>query len=101
MSAAYQPINLSNSVAIAAAQKSNSVIKSQQQKEKRSMRTEQFDRWLSSNLYPAMAGMCPSLEMYKENMTEPVARRYAELCEGKPENWFDRMLREKVYPVLA
>ena len=65
------------------------------------MRTEQFDKWLSSNLYPAMAGMCPSIEMYKENMTEPVARRYAELCEGKPENWFDRMLREKVYPVLA
>ena len=65
------------------------------------MRTEQFDRWLSSNLYPAMAGMCPSLEMYKVNMTEPVARRYAELCEGKPENWFDTVLREKVYPVLA
>ena len=34
-------------------------------------------------------------------MTGDVAKRYAELCEGKPENRFDRMLREKVYPVLA
>ena len=65
------------------------------------MRTEQFDRWLSSNLYPAMAGMCPSLEMYKESMTGDVAKRYAELCAGEAENNFDRKLREKVYPVLA
>ena len=53
------------------------------------MRTEQFDRWLSSNLYPAMAGMCPSLEMYKESMTGDVAKRYAELCAGEAENNFD------------
>ena len=65
------------------------------------MRIEQFDKWLSSNLYPAMAGMCPSLEMYKESMTGDVAKRYAELCAGKPENAFDRKLREKVYPILA
>ena len=65
------------------------------------MRIEQFDKWLSSNLYPAMAGMCPSLEMYKESMTGDVAKRYAELCAGKPENRFDTVLREKVYPILA
>ena len=63
------------------------------------MTIENFDKWLSENFYPALGGMCPSLEGYK--MTGAVAARYAELCEGKPENWFDRMLREKVYPVLA
>ena len=65
------------------------------------MRTEQFDKWLSENLYPAMAGMCPSLEGYKENMTPTVAERYAQLCAGEVENPFDRKLREKVYPILA
>ena len=64
------------------------------------MRIEQFDKWLSSNLYPAMAGMCPSLEMYT-SMTPVVAKRYAELCARKVENGFDRKLREKVYPILA
>ena len=63
------------------------------------MRIEQFDKWLSNNLYPAMAGMLPSLKEY--NMTPAVAKRYAELCAGKPENWFDKVLREKVYPILA
>ena len=47
-----------------------------------------------------MAGMCPRLEMYK-SMTPAVAARYAQLCEGKPENQFNTVLREKVYPVLA
>ena len=42
---------------------------------------------------------CPKLEGYK--MTGDVAKRYAELCAGKPENRFDRVLREKVYPILA
>ena len=65
------------------------------------MRIEQFDKWLSSNLYPAMAGMCPSLEMYKESMTGDVAKRYAELCAGEAENRFDTVLREQVYPVIA
>ena len=65
------------------------------------MRTEQFDKWLSENLYPAMAGMYPALEIYKENMTPAVAARYAQLCEGKLESAFDRKLREKVYPILA
>ena len=64
------------------------------------MRIEQFDKWLSENFYPAIAGLCPSLEKYK-SMTPDVARRYAELCAGKPENRFDRVLREKVYTVLA
>lgn len=63
------------------------------------MRIEQFDKWLSENFYPALAGLCPSLEGYE--MTGAVAKRYAELCAGKPENAFDRVLREKVYPVLA
>ena len=65
------------------------------------MRTEQFDKWLSENIYPALAGLCPGLIDYRENMTEPVAARYRELCEGKPENRFDTVLREKVYPILA
>ena len=64
------------------------------------MRTEQFDKWLSENIYPALAVLCPSLEMYK-SMTPAVAKRYAELCAGKPENRFDAVLREKVYPVIA
>jgi hypothetical protein len=34
-------------------------------------------------------------------MTPAVAKRYAELCEGKAESAFDRKLREKVYPILA
>ena len=63
------------------------------------MRIEQFDKWLSENFYPAMAGMCSSLEGYE--MTGAVAKRYAELCAGKPENRFDAVLREKVYPVIA
>ena len=65
------------------------------------MRTEQFDKWLSENIYPALAGLCPGLIDYRENMTEPVAARYRELCAGKPENRFDAVLREKVYPVIA
>jgi hypothetical protein len=65
------------------------------------MTVERFDKWLSNNFYPALAGLCPTLEGYKDNMTPDVARRYAELCSGKPENSFDRMLREKVYPILA
>ena len=64
------------------------------------MTVERFDKWLSENLYPALAGLCPSLEGYK-SMTPAVAKRYAELCSGKPENRFDRVLREKVYPVIA
>ena len=64
------------------------------------MTVERFDKWLSNNIYPALAGLCPSLEMYK-SMTPAVAKRYAELCAGKPENAFDRKLREKVYPVIA
>jgi hypothetical protein len=64
------------------------------------MTVEQFDKWLSENLYPAMAGMVPELEGYK-SMTPAVAKRYAELCAGKAENAFDRKLREKVYPILA
>ena len=63
------------------------------------MTVEQFDKWLSENLYPAPAGLCPTLEGYK--ITGDVAKRYAELCAGKPENRFDRVLREKVYPVIA
>ena len=63
------------------------------------MTVERFDKWLSNNIYPAIAGLRPSLEGYE--MTGAVAKRYAELCAGKPENRFDRMLREKVYPVLA
>ena len=59
------------------------------------MRTEQFDKWLSENIYPALAGLCPGLIDYRENMTEPVAARYRELCEGKPENRFDTVLRER------
>ena len=65
------------------------------------MRTEQFDKWLSENIYPALAGLCPGLIDYRENMTEPVAARYRELCEGETENRFDRVLREKIYPILA
>ena len=65
------------------------------------MTVEQFDKWLSENIYPALAGLCPGLIDYRENMTEPVAARYRELCEGKPENRFDTVLREKVYPILA
>ena len=64
------------------------------------MTVERFDKWLSENFYPAIAGLCPSLEKYK-SMTPDVARRYAELCAGKVENGFDRKLREKVYPILA
>ena len=64
------------------------------------MTVERFDKWLSENFYPAIAGLCPSLEIYT-SMTPVVAKRYAELCAGKPENRFDRVLREKVYPVLA
>ena len=63
------------------------------------MTVEQFDKWLSENLYPALAGLCLGLEGYK--MTEPVAARYRELCEGETENRFDRVLREKIYPILA
>ena len=63
------------------------------------MTIENFDKWLSNNIYPAIAGMCSSLEGYE--MTGVVAERYAELCSGKPENAFDRKLREKVYPVIA
>ena len=63
------------------------------------MTVEQFDKWLSENLYPALAGLCPTLEGYK--ITGDVAKRYAELCAGKVENRFDAVLREKVYPVLA
>ena len=63
------------------------------------MTVERFDKWLSENFYPAMAGMCSSLEGYE--MTGAVAERYAELCAGKVENRFDAVLREKVYPVLA
>ena len=55
----------------------------------------------TNKLYPALAGLYPSLEMYKDNMTLDVARRYKELGEGRPENWFDTVLREKVYPILA
>ena len=65
------------------------------------MTVERFDKWLSENLYPALAGLCPTLEGYKDNMTPDVAKRYAELCEGKAENRFDTVLREKVYPVIA
>ena len=65
------------------------------------MTVEQFDKWLSENLYPALAGLCPGLIDYKENMTPPVATRYAELCEVEAENSFDWKLREKVYPILA
>ena len=64
------------------------------------MTVENFDKWLSNNFYPALAGLCPTLEMYK-SMTPAVAKRYAELCSGEVENAFDRKLREKVYPVLA
>ena len=64
------------------------------------MTVERLDKWLSENFYPAIAGLCPSLEMYK-SMTPAVAKRYAELCAGKPENRFDAVLREKVYPVIA
>ena len=64
------------------------------------MTVERFDKWLSENFYPALAGLCPTLEGYK-SMTPAVAKRYAELCEGKAENRFDTVLREKVYPVLA
>ena len=64
------------------------------------MTIERFDKWLSNNIYPAIAGLCPSLEKYK-SMTPAVAERYAELCAGKVENGFDRKLREKVYPVIA
>ena len=63
------------------------------------MTVERFDNWLSNNFYPAIAGLCPSLEGYE--MTGAVAERYAELCAGKVENRFDAVLREKVYPVLA
>ena len=63
------------------------------------MTVERFDKWLSNNFYPAMAGMCPSLEGYE--MTGAVAKRYTELCAGKAENRFDAVLREKVYPVIA
>ena len=65
------------------------------------MTVEQFDKWLSENLYPALAGLCPGLKDYRDNMSPAVAKRYAELCAGKPENRFDRVLREKVYPVIA
>ena len=64
------------------------------------MTVERFDKWLSENFYPALAGLCPSLEGYK-SMTPEVAKRYAQLCAGEVENAFDRKLREKVYPVLA
>ena len=63
------------------------------------MTVERFDKWLSENFYPAIAGLCPSLEGYE--MTGAVAERYAELCAGKAENRFDAVLREKVYPVIA
>ena len=63
------------------------------------MTVERFDKWHSENFYPAIAGLCPTLEGYK--MTGAVAERYAELCAGKVENGFDRKLREKVYPILA
>ena len=49
------------------------------------MTVEQFDKWLSENLYPALAGMVPELEGYT-SMTPAVAKRYAKLCAGKPEN---------------
>ena len=63
------------------------------------MTVERFDKWLINNIYPAIAGLCPSLEGYE--MTGAVAERYAELCAGQVENRFDAVLREKVYPVLA
>ena len=63
------------------------------------MTVERFDKWLSENFYPAIADLCPSLEGYE--MTGAVAKRYVELCAGKPENRFDAVLREKVYPVIA
>ena len=65
------------------------------------MTVEQIDKWLSENLYPALAGLCTGLKDYRDNMSPAVAKRYAELCAGKPENRFDRVLREKVYTVLA
>ena len=65
------------------------------------MTVERFDKWLSENFYPAMAGMVPELIDYRDNMTGDVAARYAELCAGKPENRFAEVLREKVYPILA
>ena len=54
---------------------------------------------LRDKVYPVLAGMCSGLEGYK--MTPDVAARYAQLCEGRPENRFDTVLREKVYPILA
>ena len=39
------------------------------------MTVERFDKWLSNNFYPAIAGLCPSLEGYE--MTGAVAKRYA------------------------
>ena len=63
------------------------------------MTVERFDKWLSENFYPALAGMHPALEEY--NMKPAVEVRYKELCEGKAESAFDRKLREKVYPILA
>ena len=33
--------------------------------------------------------------------TGSMAERYAQLCAGEAENRFDRVLREKVYPVIA
>ena len=54
---------------------------------------------LTDKVYPVLAGMCSGLEGYK--MTPDVAARYAQLCEGRPENRFDTVLREKVYPILA
>ena len=56
---------------------------------------------LREKVYKALAGLCPGLIDYRENMTEPVAARYAELCEGEVENRFDTVLREQVYPVIA
>ena len=63
-----------NSVAIATTRK--------EQKRREKMTVERFDKWLSENFYPAIAGLCPSLEMYK-SMTPAVAKRYAELCEQR------------------
>ena len=47
------------------------------------MTVERFDKWLSENFYPALAGMVPEPEGYK--MTGAVAERYAELCAGEVE----------------
>ena len=63
------------------------------------MRNEEVDLLPTDKVYKVMAGMYPSLE--GDEMTGALAKRYEELCAGKPENRFDKVLREKVYPILA